>query len=69
MDKSIKNKIIYMNTSEAIEFASDEGIYVTDSTLRYWCNHYPIAKKIGGRWGINQNKFALFLEGKDFHHE
>jgi hypothetical protein len=55
-----------ISTNEAIELASKMGIKISSrESLLYWCHNFPIgARKIGGQWKIDKEKFTTYLKGK-----
>lgn len=53
----------YIDTLEAVNLASREGVKVTTATIRNWCQKYPISKKVGRQWIIIEEQFLKLLNG------
>ena len=56
----------YISTSEAKQILDKSGLgKVTTTTMIIWTKKYILGKKIGGRWKIDAEKFASFIDTKE----
>ena len=55
-----------ISPDEAVEIAAEYGVSVTAETIRSWCNHHKIGRKIVGRYRINKRRLIWLLEGREW---
>jgi len=52
----------FITVTEAVEKADEQGLPVSDDTIRYWASK-GMGRKVFGRWRIYPDKFERVLSG------
>jgi len=53
----------FFTVQQAIQKADEQGISVSEDTIRYWADTKGMGRKVFGRWLIDPDKYERVLNG------
>jgi hypothetical protein len=66
ISEAVGTEVVYLTTTEALQFAERVNISVTLPTIISWCRKFRIGHQLGGlhgHWVVDQKKLEEFLAG------